>query len=69
MVVNEVSPPKNIREPGAEEINQIWRNVKLKEARMKRAKLLVVEPSVGNQEDQVAERWKTKKSITGVWKN
>ena len=52
MVLKEVPLPKRIKELGAEGINQIWRNAKLRGAGMKRARTLLsaAEHSVGSQE-------------------
>ena len=52
MVLKEAPLPVQIKELGAEGINQIWRNAKLRGAGMKRAKTLLsaAEHSVGSQE-------------------
>ena len=52
MVLKEAPLPAKIRELGAEGINQIWRNAKLRGAGMKRAKTLLsaAEHSIGSQE-------------------
>ena len=52
MVLKEAPLPVQIKELGAEGINQIWRNAKLRGAGMKRAKTLLsaAEYSVGSQE-------------------
>ena len=50
--------PEDIRKLGAEGVNKIWRNAKLRGAGMKRAQTLVsaAEHSVGSNEGEVSAR-------------
>lgn len=52
MVLKEAPLPEDIRKLGAEGVNKIWRNAKLRGAGMKRAQTLVsaAEHSVGSKE-------------------
>lgn len=58
MVLKEAPLPEDIIKLGAEGINQIWRDAKLRGAGMKRAKTLVsaAEHSVGSKEASEAAR-------------
>ena len=75
MVLKEAPLPVQIKELGAEGINQIWRDAKLRGAGMKRAKTLLsaAEHSVGSRKHQKRQAWrsetcwKTMRSTAAAW--
>ena len=68
MVLKEAPLPEDIRKLGAEGVNRIWRNAKLRGAGMKRAKTLVsaAEHSIGSTEAPEAARIELKNLLNDM---